>query len=240
MPYNLGKPPMVGVAILGLLGSVLGSVAARRSRIDNLSPMIEYQPPLVGHKTFGDGKKLQYAPNTAPTAWNTSFLDFEYRTWQIRDKSEEHFTWATTGDGSAPSLKLSFVGTGITLYGPRFKPTELVGEGSAELQVDGNDQWSDYCKEVNDEYLMVCEVVDLSFGRHTATLTLRTGSFAISHFEVETGADVRTTAPVLGDSSTSKAGANGRSNISPPTRTSPVSKIMNPDIRCFLTLTPQR
>lgn len=175
--------------MLGLVGWVLSSVSAKRITIDNVSPMIEYKPSLVGPMIFEDSGDMRYVANSAPTAWNTSFPDVAYRPWDLRNITEKHFTWASSKAGSEPpSLKITFVGTGITMFGPDSKPKKTVAPGSVELRVDDDDQYSKYCKEDNDDdSRMACDVGNLPFGRHSATVTIQTGSFAIGHFEIETG-----------------------------------------------------
>lgn len=182
---------MVALRLISLLAWASLSATAKKVIVDNVSPMILYNPPLVGRDTYVQNDRFAYTANEAPTAWNTTFPGAKYTLWAAKNLSDPHFTWATAKDDSAaPSLELSFVGTAITLLGPEFKAKDAVGAGSAELKVDNSDQNAVYCKEsAFGDSRMTCEVSDLPFGRHTAKVTIQTGSFSIGHFEIETGRD---------------------------------------------------
>lgn len=189
---------MIAPQALDLLvwGSTL--VTAKIITIDNVSPMIRYRPPLYGVQTYGPGYNssnpyptygLHWTPTSAANRWQTTFPGITYEGRVARVLTENHFTWSALIDNAAaPSLELSFVGTGITLFGPVDKPLELVSPGSAELRVDGRNEYTAFCDQgkVGGSQTS-CEVDNLPFGRHSATVTVQMGMFAIGFFEIETG-----------------------------------------------------
>lgn len=175
---------MVGLLSLAVLGSLATPASAVLIKIDNVSPMIIYDPPLIG-EYVPDG---YWKANAAPNAWNTTFTQGEeWEAWDLRKITENHYTWVKVEEGSAsPTAKVSFVGTSIVLFSPDPKPGEAVGEGVATLRVDDKDT---DCRMSSASTLQQCAVTNLPFGRHELVLTVKSGGFAIGHFEVETGVE---------------------------------------------------
>lgn len=176
------------LAFLGLLGWAVLQATAAKVTIDNLSPQIEYWPPLIGD-TDAKGE-VAWQPNRAENAWNTTFTTVpRYFRWDLVHFRQPHYSWAKfIDDPTAPTMEVSFVGTGIELLGPDPKPIEL-GKSAVHLQVDDSADYEMDCSESADATPFRCGFSDMPFKRHTLKVTLKSGKFAVGSFEIETGKD---------------------------------------------------
>lgn len=182
---------MAAIVGLALLGWAVSEANAARAadvtyEVDNLNPAIVYNPPLAG-KRAGTDEDPNWEPNQAKNAWNTSFLDNKYRMYDVRKIEEKHYTWATFQDGmDAPTAQLTFFGRKVGIVGPEdgFKPD--IGRGEIDFDIDGKHVGS--CSENQDAVRLRCDV-DVEYGLHTFTVRVKSGAFAIDHFDVYTGTE---------------------------------------------------
>lgn len=153
-------------------------------KVDSISPSISYDPPLCGEEsTTVDGKRF-CAPNQARNAWNSSFLNTVQRPHELDTDVFPSCTWATYQDGmSAPTASLSFVGRYVAVVGSSSCSKSDTAHGLIELEVDA--KVVDKCVADGGRTVRCGHAV--AYGRHTFTVRLVSGSFAIDRFEVSTG-----------------------------------------------------
>lgn len=151
--------------------------------VDNLSPTIIYDPPLIGEPIAG-AKASQ--PNRAKNAWNTSFYNHEYYKGEIMRFDQPHYAWATFQEGMPPpTAQLSFVGREVAIVGPKPESKPDLGTGTVQLELDG--QPVGECSEQGGSVRVRCNYTASEFRRHTFTVKVTAGTFALDHFDVSTG-----------------------------------------------------
>lgn len=172
---------MIGLAALSLLGWAVPQASAALVVVDNVSPMITYNPPL-----YGDYAVDHWNANSAPNAWNTTFPQVkEWRPWDLHNITETHYTYVKVKSlSNYPTADISFVGVGIVLIGADSSYNDNIGSGFAKLRIDGKEQ---DCRSTGDATLLQCAIRGLKFGRHQLTVTVQEGTFAIGRFEIDTG-----------------------------------------------------
>lgn len=164
-------------------------------KVDCLSPSIAYDPHPIGKSTviYNPSPELAgievqgWDPNHEGNAWNSSF-DYTLNLLETVRSEWGHYTWATFIDGMVPpSARLMFIGRQVTVFGP--PPGSLKsGYGMVELILDGRTAGSCSVDTDTDTEPVRCSCT-ADYGRHTLTVVVRFGTFAIEHFEVSTGID---------------------------------------------------